>query len=109
LFWKDLLPRMRQAWGELERQGDFRKVERQIQQIEPGDRRWRDHGLRGRQLAFKLAVIRFLQGRYYLLGKSILRKLLDTIDDLLKSILDAVGGGRGILELKDFIKHSIDD
>ena len=38
-------------------------------------------------------MIRFFYGRYLLIGKGILKKLLGIIDDLSKSILDAVGGG----------------
>ena len=60
----------------------------------------REHGLYGWQLAFKLAVIQFFYGRYLLIGKGILKKLLGIIDDLLKSILDAVGGGGAISEIK---------
>jgi hypothetical protein len=67
----------------------------------------REHGLYGRQVAFKLAVIRFFYGRYLLIGKGILKKPLGVIDDVLKSILDAVGDGGAISEIKDFIKDSI--
>lgn len=60
----------------------------------------REHGLYGWQLAFKLAVIQFFYGRYLLIGKGILKKLLGIIDDLLKSIFDAVGGAGAISEIK---------
>ena len=39
-----------------------------------------------------IAVFQFFYGRYLLIGKGILKKLLGIIDDVLKSILDAVGG-----------------
>jgi hypothetical protein len=60
----------------------------------------REHGLYGWQLAFKLAVIQFFYGRYLLIGKGILKKLLGIIDDLLKSIFDAVGGAGAISDIK---------
>ena len=45
-------------------------------------------------------VIQFFYGRYLLIGKGILKKLLGIIDDLLKSIFDAVGGAGAISEIK---------
>ncbi len=106
LFWKQLLKPMRDAWREAEQNHYFSDVESRIRKLT--SEKWREHGLYGRQLAFKLAVIRFFLTRYQSIGKSILRKLLNIIDDLLKSILEAVGGGGAISELKDFIKDSIE-
>ncbi|MBS0223702.1 MAG: hypothetical protein JSR91_23490 [Proteobacteria bacterium] len=70
--------------------------------------RLREHGLSGRQLGFKLEVIRYLNEQYLASGKGILRRLLDAIDTLLKSIIKAAGLGDAAEELKDFIKDSID-
>lgn len=102
LFLEQLLGPMRQAWREVEEQRYFADVESGIERLS-------DHGLFGWQVAFKLAVIRFFYQRYLEVGKSVLKKLLDIIDDLLKSILDAIGGGGAIAEIKDFIKDSIDE
>ena len=107
LFLEDLLRPMGRAWQEVEQQRYFADVERGIERLTDGQ--LRDHGLFGWQLAFKLAVIRFFHQRYLAAGKGILRKLLDIIDDLLKSILEAIGGGGAIAEIKDFIKDSIDE
>ncbi len=71
--------------------------------------RIQEHGLSGRHLRFKLEVIRYLNGRYAATGKGILKKLLDAIDTLLKSIIKAAGLGDAAEKLKDFIKDSIDD
>jgi hypothetical protein len=71
--------------------------------------RVQEHGLSGQQLRFKLEVIRYLNQRYLAIGKGILKKLLDAIDTLLKSIIKAAGLGDAAEELKDFIKDSIDD
>jgi hypothetical protein len=107
LFWQELLTPMRDAWDELKRNDNFGTVDGLIREISATG--LGDHGLSGQQLAFKLAVIRVFHGRYLSIGKGILRKLLNIIDDLLKSILDAAGAGGAILEIKDFIKDSIDD
>ena len=107
LFWEELLPPMRGAWREVEEHRHFPEVESRIQRLT--EAQFRDHGLYGQQLAFKLAVIRFFYGRYLSFGKGILKKLLDIIDDLLKSILDAIGSGGAISEIKDFIRDSIQD
>ena len=82
----------------MEDHGHFTQVESRIRNLT--EHQLREHGLCGWQLAFKLAVIRFFYGRYLLIGKGILKKLVGIIDDLLKSILDAVGGGGAISEIK---------
>ena len=107
LFFEELLGPMRQAWQEVEDGHHFQQVEDRIRELP--EAKLRDHGLYGRQLTFKLAVIRFFHQRYLSYGKGILRRLLDIIDDLLKSILDAIGGGGAISEIKDFIKDSVEE
>ena len=51
---------MREAWRDVEDHGHFTQVESRRNLTE---HQLREHGLYGRQLAFKLAVIRFFYGR----------------------------------------------
>jgi hypothetical protein len=82
----------------VEDHGHFTQVESRIRNLT--EDQLREHGLYGWQLALKLAVAQFFYGRYLLIGTGILKKLLGIIDDLLKSILDAVGGAGAISEIK---------
>jgi hypothetical protein len=84
------------AWRDVEDHGHFTQVESEFESLT-------EHQLRTRFVraaTFKLAVIRFSYERYLLIGKGILKKLLGIIDDRLKSILDAVGGGGPISEIR---------
>ena len=105
LFLHPLLEDMRAAWTEA--RPNFDGAIDRLSNLDLD--RLRQHGLYGRQLRFKLAVIRFFYSRYLGVGRGILRKLIDIIDDLLKSLLDAMGTGGAISEIKDFIKDSLDD
>jgi len=105
LFHEQLLGPMRAAWAEV--QPHFPEVAGGIRDLT--DEQIRNHGLGGQQLRFKLAVIRFFYGQYLSVGKGVLKKLIDIIDDLLKSILEAIGGGGAIAEIKDFIKDSVEE
>lgn len=107
LFLEQLLDAMRRAWQEVRHDEHFPRAMNRIREL--NEEQLRDHGLYGWQLTFKLAVIRLFHGRYLSVGKGILRKLLDIIDGLLKSILDAIGGHGAIAEIKDFIKDSVDE
>ncbi len=71
------------------------------------------HGLKGRELVFKFAVITLAYKRddinvdnphEYFFGW---RRLIDALDALLDSILAATGSGSSIKELKDFIALSV--
>jgi hypothetical protein len=114
IFFEQLLTPMRRAWDEFERDRHFSAAESRIL-AEEGPvhdlvlAQLRNHGLYGQQLSFKLSVIHFFYNRYLSTGKGILKWVLDIIDDLLKSLLDAIGGGGAISEMKDFIKDSVDD
>jgi hypothetical protein len=105
LFYLPLLADLRAAWAEAKPAFDV--VAGRIENI--SDQSIAEHGLSGNQLKFKLNVIRFIYERYLSVGKGIIKKLLDIIDDLLKSILDAIGGGGAVEEIKDFIKDSVDE
>jgi len=68
----------------------------------------RQHGLFGKQLRFKLGVVRFLHNRYVKVGKKILGPLLAAIDSVLDSILDVVGVGKAAKEIKECIGAGIE-
>jgi|GEM_PF-2620916 hypothetical protein len=110
LFVRALRNEMLAAWEEAQVHFDLaiERAENSYLRLQPGNALY-EHGLYGRQLRFKLAVIRYFYGQYLSVGKGILKKLIEMIDDLLKSILDAIGAGGAISEIKDFIKDSIDD
>ena len=85
---EQLLAPMREAWRDVEDHGHFTQVESRIRNLT--EHQLREHGLYGRQLAFKLAVIRIL----------------------LRAVpfnRQGYGGGGAISEIKDFIKDSIDE
>jgi hypothetical protein len=105
LFRQSLRSDMQAAWQEVEPL--FSEIRTRIANLSDAD--IRNHGLGGRQLRFKLAVIRFFYEQYQRVGTIILKKLIDIIDTLLKSILEAIGGGGAIAEIKDFIKDSLED
>lgn len=73
------------------------------------DGRLIEHGLGGMQLRYKLGVVRYFNEQYQKLGKRMLKRLLESIDTLLKSIIKAVGLGDAAEELKDYIEQCIDD
>jgi hypothetical protein len=105
LFWPELYEEMRPAWNEVREH--FPRVIRRLEDISDGQ--IFEHGLGGRQLRFKLAVIGFFHARYLSVGKGMLKKIIDILDDLLDSILDAIGAGGAIKEFKDFVEDSIED
>jgi len=103
-----------------------------------GDDELFKHGLRGRELEFKLAVINYLWSKFADLKELppeegikripwlfwypsvaikasfsnylrwLLKRLLEAIDKLLTSVLDAVGASGAVAEFKDFMESSID-
>ena len=104
VFFPELVPEMSDAWEDAKPRFSL------VASVHQGDQTAMiEHGLGGRELRFKLSVIRFHYARYLSVGKSVLRRLLDVIDDLLDSILDWVAKGGAISEIKDFIKDSVDD
>ncbi len=106
LFVEELIGPMNAAFSEI---GDhFARVERAIGELP--DVRMTEHGLTGQQLRFKLAAVRYRERIYERLG-SVLRfkGLLDTLEGLLDSILDAVGAGGAIKEFKEAVRNSTKD
>ena len=71
----------------------------------------RDHGLEGPELTFKFSVIddaysnRGGGGGWNFWGW---KRLIESLDVLLESILSATGAGTGISEMKDYIGLSVD-
>ena len=107
LFIPPLREQMQEAWSEFVAENHIENATNSISNL--SDTAIQNNGLQGKQLQFKLAVINFFNQRYIAVGKSIIRKLIDMLDDLLRSILSAIGGGEAISEIKDFIKDSLDD
>jgi hypothetical protein len=104
LFHEQLRPSMRAAWKEVQPQ--FPEVERSIGLLT--NDQLRDDGRVGVQPRFKLAVIRVYHGQYVAAGKLILTKLADTIDELLRSIVEATGRD-ATAGIQKFIKHRLED
>lgn len=103
LFDERLLPPMRAAWDETRPRFDI--VAGRAAEIGPGA--IEEHGLAGRQLQYKLAVVEHRNGIFRSLGGVLgFRRVIETIDTLLKSILDAAGVGGGLAEIKDYIGHA---
>ena len=105
LFFEPLLAPMHEAWET--GRNEFRALQAALLDLSAAamDR----HGLSRPQLTFKLSVVRHFSALFNSHGKRWLRRLLDVIDTLLKSILDAIGVGGAAGELKDMIRDSIDE
>ena len=106
LFVPELIGPMKAAW--IHARPRFEEVQAllaqtQLDQIEL-------HGLSGPELDFKLKTVRYWAGRFIEGGSAVvLRRLLDSIDTLLVSLLDAIGGGGAVQEIKDAIRDAIAD
>jgi|SRR6185295_290092 len=103
LFYEDLREPMKEAWKEVQPQ--FLAVDQLIQ----GDLGvLQEHGLEGAQLKFKfLTVKKRFQEFWERGGREVLKWLLEAIDNVLDSILDAIGAGSAVKEIKEGIKHAI--
>ncbi len=112
-FYDETRESMRLAWDSVERR--FEDYAELVKGASTDD--LENHGLTESELAFKFAAINFVAGRFYALGdgsslgqrRRWLKKLLEIIDKLLKSILDAIPGGGAISEYKDFCESLIPD
>ncbi len=106
LFLEELLPPMRAAWREV--RPHFEELERAIDAL-PDQQIYR-HGFSEGQLDFKLGVVASWWNRFSARGgRRIAKKLLDAIDNVLDSLIDATGVGGAIKEIKDAINGSIED
>ena len=104
----ELLEYAQDATGELVEQGH---VERLLAAIETTElENLGLHGLTGQQLRFKLQTIHTRETRFRLIPWLWnLRRLIDTIDNLLDSIIKAVGAGDAVKELKDALFAATED
>ena len=107
LFVDDLHGDMRAAWNDAD--GTFDELPEAVAALHP--RQVVLHGLAGAQLRFKLATVRYWAERFLGDGGNgfVLRRLLDSIDTLLDSLLAATGAGSSLKELKDAVRSSVND
>jgi hypothetical protein len=104
---KELEPAAREALDEFtqQRRGDV------LVAIDRADEATlQSHGLTGKQLRFKLAIIRLRERLFCKLPKfRPFRSVIGAIDTLLDSIVDALGVGGALKELKDAVLDATED
>lgn len=94
---REILPTVEPAWNAV--QPDLEKAQNRV--LASDDAELRAHGLTGAQLAFKLTAIEYVWRRYLESGAvQLLQRVLDVIDEVLKSILDAIGISGALDEFK---------
>jgi len=103
---RDVLREVRAAWADSGQY--FESAHRAVREVP--ERRLHEHGLYGNQLGAKFTVTgrhwtRFLSRG----GGRLFRRLIEVIDDLLDSILQALGASGAISELKDLVKNATDE
>lgn len=105
LFWPQLTDALGEAWdAEMTRFEPIARLARDLT-----DSVLDDHGLQGSALRLKLAVVDFWHRRYRAVGKTALRRLIEALNDLLKSYLAAVGANEALAEIKDFVRNCLLD
>lgn len=105
----------RAALEEFEQQGHLEKLTDAIGSA--SEETLRRHGLTGAQLRFKLTIVRLRERlsrrsarpnwpfrRFRMSG--FLRRLIEAIDNVLESLIDAVGVGGPLKEMKDAVMHA---
>lgn len=106
LFFPELLPHLRDGAGNLPVHID--RLKSAVDDI-PADR-IEDHALDGPEFLMKIRIVRFFADRFGQYGGIIpFRRLLDTLESLLDSIIDAAGTGGAIKEYKEFVRNSLQD
>ena len=113
MFYQDRISPMKEAWGVVSERFEEIKLNTKEASIDA----LQNHGLTGSELKYKISVINhagkqfyfYLTRRVYPLVNRWFKKLLETLDKFLTSLLDAVGGSGAIGEYKSFIESSIDD
>lgn len=104
LFAMELMAPMRSAFSEV--QDHFGRLQSAVREGLPPER-IAEHGLSGQQLRFKLATVSYRAQRYLQLGGFFrFQWLLDTIEGLLDSIIDAAGVGGAIKEYKEAVRNA---
>jgi len=100
LFVEELRDSVREAW--YDDPEAFDNLSRDVYELD--DDKVALHGLGGIQLGIKLRIVNYWAGQFMDIGTTfILRKLFDAIDTLLGSLLNALGGGTLLEELKESI------
>ena len=104
LFAKPLVSPMRDAWKDAKPR--FDEVLAALKNIDESV--LKHHGLTGRELTFKLKIVEYLWESFQsnFLGK-VLKRLLKAMDNLLDSVLAALGLPNPIKEMKDGVDASI--
>ena len=104
LFAQELIGPMREAWAEV--QPAFQHVIGAAGEIPP--EQMERHGLIGAQLRFKLATVTWRWNLFHRRKSTpLFRRLLNSIDTLLNSILSAIpGGASAVSEMKDAIRDA---
>ena len=106
LFADELIDPMRGAFSEV--RDHFGRLDAAIKELVP--ERMAEHGLSGNQLRFKLATVKYREQKYRQRGGLFrFRWLLDTIEGLLDSIIDAAGVGGAIKDFKEAVRSSGND
>lgn len=86
----------------------FDRLQAEIPEIDAG--RISDHALEGQPLRFKLSVVRHWYDRFVIAGGTgLFRRLLDALEGLLDSIIDAAQLGGAVKEIKEAIRNSTSD
>jgi hypothetical protein len=111
LFVEKLLPEIRKAWEEFQEDFNVKNAQDAQELVNkiPGPV-LQSHGLYGGQLRLKLSAISSWRERF--LGKrtkKLLLRLLDAIDTLLDSLMQAAGIDKALKEIKDILRNSIDE
>jgi hypothetical protein len=106
LFVPSLVPAMQRAWDEMP--GEFDRLRSELNSL--SNIQIANHGFTTAQLNFKLGVIAHWWQRFSERGgRWIFRKLLEAIDNVLDSLIDALGVGGAIKEMKEAILSASDD
>lgn len=95
------------AWTEFDQSFDRDNAKAKIRAL--SDQQLDNAGLRGAQASVKLSL--FQRFRNLFTGNRVkdrLRKLLDAIDTLLESLIEAAGLGHALKEIKEAIKNALD-
>lgn len=106
VFIAEMREPLRLAWNDFEETFDIEFAFGRIDAISNAD--LESHGLYGNQLAFKLSTIDFWLAKFNL-NKGWLKKLLEAIDNLLESLLEAAGLKGAIKEIKKGMELIIND
>jgi hypothetical protein len=97
----------REAWNEFNEHLPLSTLIRKVDNA--SEMAMRDNGLYGAQLKYKLSTISHAVDMVFSGFTGWKKKLLDLIDNLLESILSALGVGEALKELKDALVDSLPD